>query len=149
MKKNLYKKGFTLVEIIVTIGLLAILGVGIGVSLNKVLKKQDENSYETFIEKIKSSSLLYSSNSATIINDLEFNNGYILISMNDLIKAGYIRENLKNPNTDEKLNEINSPNESEGVGVEDYSQARVYYSMDKEMMIEYPFIKPEDNISPT
>lgn len=45
------KKGFTLVEILVTIGLLAILGAGIGVSLNKVLKNKEENTYETFIEK--------------------------------------------------------------------------------------------------
>ena len=58
MKNN---KGFTLVEILVTIGLLALLGVGIGVSLNKVLKNQEENTYETFIEKIKSSTLLYPS----------------------------------------------------------------------------------------
>lgn len=135
------QKGFTLVEIIVTIGLLALIGVGIGFSLNKVFKNQEENSYEIFIEKIKSSSLLYSSNSSTIMNDLEFNNGYILISMDDLIKGGYVRDNLKNPNTNENLKELGTNENGE-----DYSQARVYYSKDKEMMIEYPFIKPEENI---
>ena len=131
MKNILNQKGFTLVEILVTIGLLALLGVGIGVSLNKVLKNQEENTYETFIEKIKSSSLLYSSNSETIMNDLEFNNGYVLISMNDLINGGYIRENVKNPNTNETLKELGINEKGE-----DYSKARVYYSMDKEMIID-------------
>ena len=135
------KKGFTLVEILVTIGLLALLGVGIGVSLNNVLKNQEENTYEAFIEKIKSSTLLYSSNSAQIVNDLEFNNGYILISMNDLINGGYIRENVKNPNTNQTLKELGKNEKGE-----DYSKARVYYSMDKEMIIDYPFIKPEDDV---
>ena len=141
MKNNLNKNGFTLVEILVTIGLLALIGIGIGVSLNKVLKNQEENSYEAFIEKIKSSTLLYSSNSAQIVNDLEFNNGYILISMNDLINGGYIRENVKNPNTNETLKEL-----GENEAGEDYSKARVYYSMDKEMIVDYPYVKPEDDV---
>lgn len=137
------KKGFTLVEIIVTIGLLALLGVGIGVSLTKVLKNQDENSYETFIEKVKSASTLYISNNSKLINDLESNKGYILITINDLISNGYLREDLTNPKTGEKIKDLiepSNPNE------EDYSQTKVYYSMDKEMIIEYPFIKPTEDV---
>ena len=141
MKNDLNKNGFTLVEILVTIGLLALIGIGIGVSLNKVLKNQEENSYESFIEKIKSSTLLYSSNSAQIVNDLEYDYGYKLISMNDLINEGYIRGNLKNPNTNEVIKDFSQVDE---VGKEDYSHAKVYYTMDKEMVIEYPYIKPSE-----
>ena len=137
------KKGFTLVEILVTIGLLALVGVGIGVSLNKVLKNQEENTYETFIEKIKSSTLLYSSNSAQIVNELEYDYGYKLVSMEELIDDGYIRGNLKNPNTNEAIKDFSRVDEA---GKEDYSRARVYYTMDKEMVIEYPFIKPSEEI---
>ena len=143
MKNDLNKKGFTLVEILVTIGLFSILGVGIGVSLNKVLNNQEENNYESFIEKIKSSTLLYSSNSAQIINDLEYDYGYKLISMNDLINEGYIRGNLKNPNTNEEIKDVSQVDEALK---EDYSRARVYYTMDKEMVVEYPFIKPNEDI---
>ena len=137
------KKGFTLVEILVTIGLLALLGVGIGVSLNKVLKNQEENSYESFIEKIKSSTLLYSSNSAQILNELEYDYGYKLISMKELIDDGYIKGNLKNPNTNEAIKDFSRVDVA---GKEDYSRAKVYYTMDKEMVIEYPFIKPSEEI---
>ena len=138
------KKGFTLIEIIVTIGLLAILGVGIGVSLTKVLKNQEENSYETFIEKVKSASTLYISNNSKLINDLEYNKGYILITINDLISNGYLREDLTNPKTGEKIKDIVTP--TNATEEEDYSQSKAYYSMDKEMVVDYPFIKPEDNI---
>lgn len=138
------KKGFTLIEIIVTIGLLALLGVGIGVSLTKVLKNQEENSYETFIEKVKSSTLLYISNNSVIMNDLEINNGYILIPMQELINTGYVKGNLKNPNTNEEIKGIQSPDDP--TGKEDYSKARVYYTMDKEMVIEYPYIMPSEKI---
>ena len=141
MKNDLNKKAFTLVEILVTIGLLALIGVGIGVSLNKVLKNQEENSYESFIEKIKSSTLLYSSNSAQIVNDLEYDYGYKLISMKELINEGYVKGNLKNPNTNEVIKDFSQVDE---VGKEDYSHAKVYYTMDKEMVIEYPYIKPSE-----
>ena len=40
------KKGFTLVEIIVSVALLALIGVIVGISLNSTIKKQQISSYE-------------------------------------------------------------------------------------------------------
>ena len=39
------KKGFTLLELVIAIGLLALFAVFIGVSLNRTFKKQKENDY--------------------------------------------------------------------------------------------------------
>ena len=126
------KKGFTLVEIIVTISLLAILAVGIGISLNKVFKNQEENTYNTFIEKVKSASLLYSSNQSSILNDLEYKKGYVVISLKDLFDNGYIRKNLKNPDTGEVI-DLNE-------------KVKIYYSADREMIAEYPYIPQSEEI---
>ena len=49
------KKGFTLVEILVSIGLLALIGTVIGISLNKAFKDNNKNNYDEFVEKVKSS----------------------------------------------------------------------------------------------
>ena len=46
-------KGFTLVEMLVSIGLLAIVGVGVGTSLNSYVKTQRVEKYNNFVEKIK------------------------------------------------------------------------------------------------
>ena len=62
------KKGFTLVEIIVSVALLALIGVIVGISLNSTIKKQQISSYEEYVEKVKSSALLYINNTPSIIN---------------------------------------------------------------------------------
>ena len=64
------KKGFTLVEILVSIGLLALLGSVIAISLNKVFKNNNIKNYNEYVEKIKSSAMLYVNNTVDIINDL-------------------------------------------------------------------------------
>ena len=61
------KKGFTLVEIIVSVALLALIGVIVGISLNSTIKKQQISSYEEYVEKVKSSALLYVNNTPSII----------------------------------------------------------------------------------
>ena len=62
------KKGFKLVEIIVSVALLALIGVIVGISLNSTIKKQQISSYEEYVEKVKSSALLYVNNTPSIIN---------------------------------------------------------------------------------
>ena len=47
------KKGFTLVEILVSIGLLALLGSVIAISLNRVFKDNNIKNYNEYVEKIK------------------------------------------------------------------------------------------------
>ena len=97
------KKGFTLVEIIVVIGLLAIFGVAIGISLNRNMKKNQETSVKEFNQKIIGAANLYASNNETILINLYEEKGFTTIKVNDLIDAGLISDNLVNPETNKKV----------------------------------------------
>lgn len=54
-------KGFTLIEMIITIALMSIIGIVLSVSLMGVLKNQDEKDYQDFIKIIEESACAYTS----------------------------------------------------------------------------------------
>jgi len=118
------KKGFTLVEILVSIGLLALLGSVIAISLNRVFKDNNKKHYNEYVEKIKSSAMLFVNNTVDIINDLN-DNSFKIITIGDLIDNGYVNDSLVNPSTDEK------------VGKEEKIQ--VSYDSDHELIVTYPY----------
>ena len=122
------RKGFTLVEILVSIGLLALLGSVIAISLNRVFKDNNEKHYNEYVEKIKSSAMLYANNTVDIINDLN-DNSFKIITIGDLIDNGYVNDTLVNPSTDEK------------VGKEEKIQ--VSYDSDHELIVTYPYNNTE------
>ena len=122
------KKGFTLVEILVSIGLLALLGSVIAISLNRVFKDNNEKHYNEYVEKIKSSAMLFVNNTVDIINDLN-DNSFKIITIGDLIDNGYVNDTLVNPSTDEK------------VGKEEKIQ--VFYDSDHELIVTYPYNNTE------
>ena len=118
------KKGFTLLELVIAIGLLALFAVFIGVSLNRTFKKQKENDYNNFIKKIVASANLYVSNEGSIINSLSSDKGYVIIKAKDLINKGLLSENTINPKTNEKVD----PND----------EIKVSYDANGTIKIEYP-----------
>ena len=122
------KKGFTLVEVLVSIGLLALLGSVIAISLNRVFKDNNKKHYNEYVEKIKSSAMLFVNNTVDIINDLN-DNSFKIITIGDLIDNGYVNDTLVNPNTDEK------------VGKEEKIQ--VSYDSDHELIVTYPYNNTE------
>ena len=122
------KKGFTLVEILVSIGLLALLGSVIAISLNRVFKDNNIKNYNEYVEKIKSSAMLFVNNTVDIINDLN-DNSFKIITIGDLIDNGYVNDTLVNPSTDEK------------VGKEEKIQ--VSYDSDHELIVTYPYNNTE------
>ncbi len=119
------KKGFTLVEIIVSVALLALIGVIVGISLNSTIKKQQLSSYEEYVEKVKSSALLYANNTPKIINELNDNFSYKILEARDVINNGYLNENLIDPRTKEKINQND--------------KIKVYYDENYELMTDYPY----------
>ena len=118
------KKGFTLVEILVSIGLLALLGSVIAISLNKVFKDNNIKNYNEYVEKIKSSAMLYVNNTVDIINDLN-DSSFKIITIGDLIDNGYLKDNIINPNT--------------GETVDKNEKIKVSYDSDHELIVEYPY----------
>ena len=80
--------------------------------------------YNEYVEKIKSSAMLFVNNTVDIINDLN-DNSFKIITIGDLIDNGYVNDTLVNPNTDEK------------VGKEEKIQ--VSYDSDHELIVTYPY----------
>ncbi len=118
------KKGFTLVEVLVSIGLLALLGSVIAISLNRVFKDNNKKNYDEYVEKIKSAAMLYVNNTVDILNDLN-DFSFKIITIGDLVDNGYLNDNLVNPDTNEKVGK----NE----------EIQVFYDSDHELIVVYPY----------
>ena len=124
------KKGFTLIEVIVSLALLSLIGVAVGISLNKIFKNQEVKNYDEYVEKVKSSALLYVNNTVELINKLNNNYSYTVVKVKDLVDNGYINKNLTNPLTKDKINQNDL--------------AKIYYNEDYEMMVEYPYTEKDE-----
>jgi prepilin-type N-terminal cleavage/methylation domain-containing protein len=98
------RKGFTLVELIVVVGLLSLMAVAVGVSLNRSIKNQNETSYEEFVAKVVSSANLYASNNKTILDSLYSDKGFVMTTVQDIIDEGYLSKNTINPETNKLIN---------------------------------------------
>ena len=118
------KKGFTLVEILVSIGLLALLGSVIAISLNRVFKDNNIKNYNEYVEKVKSSAMLYVNNTVDIINDLN-DSSFKIITIGNLIDNGYLKDNIINPDTSET--------------VDKNEKIKVSYDSDHELIVQYPY----------
>lgn len=94
MKK---KKGFTIIELIVSITILTIIVLVVGVNFNKIFDNREKQSYDEYVNKIKSATDLYLSNNITLTSELNTNKSYVRISLKELKESGLIGEDLKNP----------------------------------------------------
>lgn len=96
MKNN---KGFTLIELIATIGIMILIGIVIANNMTGILSKQHDEEYNRFIKELEDGACMYVE---TVFNNEERNNckNYgCTISVDSLIERGYIEETLKDPNT--------------------------------------------------
>ena len=84
MKKN----GFTLIEIIVVIALLAAISVTVGVSMTGLFGKEEDKKYNAYKTEIDNAACLY----------VEINNITTAetISKETIVRAGLIKKDLKN-----------------------------------------------------
>lgn len=95
MKHN--KKGFTLVELIITIGLMALIGIVIATNMSGLFSKQNDEEYEAFKKKMEDSACMY----VELYNKEACKVAGCTISVEQLIKVGYIEDTLKDPSTGE------------------------------------------------
>lgn len=86
------KKGFTLVELMATIGLLAIMSLVIGVNITSILKSTKQNEEEFNKEQIEKAACVYYSSEG--LNK----NGSTNITVGKLIESGLLDETYKNEN---------------------------------------------------
>ena len=104
MKIN--KKGFTLVEIIVCVAIIAVVAVVIGVNSEKIFGK--DNSKEDVKTTIISAAKVFTDGDRGIVEPLYKENGqsYIIVTVGDLIEYGLLEEGLKDENGNTISNDI-------------------------------------------
>lgn len=88
MKKN----GFTLIEILVVIVLLAAVSVTVGVNMSGMAERQKEKEIKEYKETLENAACVY----AEINNILTSSE----VSIKTLIDEGLVNKNLKNPETE-------------------------------------------------
>ena len=99
------KKGFTLIEILLVIALIAALSVTVGVSMSGIFKNEEDKKLKEYYETIEKAACVYAE-----IKDYKDNR---TITKNELLDAGLISKNLKNPSNDEMITEDNTINDIE------------------------------------
>lgn len=92
-------KGFTLIEILGVVTLLALLSTIIILSVNKPLKDSKETLYQTQIEEIKAAASMWRTDNIELIPET----GYYTITLNTLQNNGYINSDIIDSRDDSKI----------------------------------------------
>lgn len=130
------RKGFTLVEIIVTVGLLAVLAVIIILNVNNNLKHQEDKEYAEFINKIKSTANVYIAASPEVEKYIKMEKYYI-ITIDNLNDAGLISTGIIiDPESKKVLKDLEEDNPKRYIKIYDDEE----FNDDKSnaTLIEYP-----------
>lgn len=131
-----YKKGFTLVEIIVAVALLSILAVIIILNLSKNLKQNNDKSYNEFIDKVKSATNVYIAANKDVEHYAETNEFYI-ITVEELETAGLLDlESTINPKTNKSIKSLDKDDEYKYVKI--YKDEKTNMENSNATLIEYP-----------
>lgn len=93
-------RGFTLVELIITIALIAIISVTIGVSMSGLLSRQDERQLEEYISDIENAACVYAELNNIVTNST--------VSIGTLISEGLLSTDLTNPQDNLSVSEYSS-----------------------------------------
>lgn len=136
------KKGFTLIEIIISISLIILIGILSIVFVNKD-KLTEEEQIEKYKEKvILDSSVYFENNKDKLLKFKQLKNigDYAVIQLKELIDNGLLEENLYNP--------IRKTSSRES----DFDCLKVFINADGNIDIEYPYAgvcenKEEDEIA--
>lgn len=99
MKRN----GFTLVELLGVITLLAIILLITVPNITRTLQRNSENEYKHFVEELELATETYLQNNRSSYPQLSEAGGVVLVRMEELIDYGVIDSNLINPETKEKI----------------------------------------------
>lgn len=97
------KKGFTLIELIITIGLMLMVGIVISTNMLGLFSHQEENDYEDFVKKIEESACVYVETVMSSSERTSCKQNSCIISIDKLINSGYVDENLVDPSTGESV----------------------------------------------
>ncbi len=94
-------KGFTLIELIITIALMAMIGVVIASNMSGMFSKEEDKSIDNFKKQLQDAACVLSESNSF---KSRCQSG-CTITMNDLITNGLIDENLKDPRNNKRVKE--------------------------------------------
>ena len=97
------KRGFTLTEIVLSVTILVSIGLIIALGLNKAFDQRSGEEKLSFEDQILSSADLYLLNNQNLINDLQTERGFIIVTVGELMNAGFLAPNLTDPETNDNI----------------------------------------------
>ena len=97
------KKGFTLVELLGAIVILAILSLIAIPAVTNVIKSNKQKLYDIQIKNVETAAKAWASDNLNLLPD---EGEYITISLSELQKGGYVDKKIKNPKTGEALEDF-------------------------------------------
>lgn len=97
------KKGFTLVELLGIVAIIAAILAFVVPSVIGMLKRDDEKEYQRFLTDISLATESYIQININEYPNLAITGGTYTITMQQLIENGYIKSNMVNPKTDRKI----------------------------------------------
>ncbi len=129
-------RGFTLIEIIVTIGILSVLSAIIILNVNNNLKKSNDENYQTFVDKVKSAANVFIAANPVVEKYAKMDKYYI-ITVDDLEAAGLISTStLIDPESQKALKYLEENNPKRYIKV--YDDEKVNNDKSNATLIEYP-----------
>lgn len=93
------KKGFTMIELLGVFTLIGIILVLAVPQITSLLRKSNDEEYQTFLNNVYIATEAYIQDTETEVTQ----GNYITISIEQLIKSGFLKSNLVNPKNDKKI----------------------------------------------
>lgn len=99
-------KGLTLIEMLIVMAFLGLILLVVFPNVSGMMKKTSDNKYEAFKSNLFLATEAYVQKNIDLYPELKENNGSCEISVSSLIKAKYIKSNLKDPSTNEEVSNL-------------------------------------------
>ena len=96
------QKGFTIIEMLITLSLLVSIGLIVGIGLNKTFKSNNEAKIKSFEDKLISATDIYVNNHNSLLQELQVTKE-IVIKLEYVIGAGLLDSDLIDPSTNDKV----------------------------------------------